>query len=219
METITTKVLAYKKNGNDLKTITKTLTKVCENVYRTEFDNGFCDIYLKIGDTFVFEYNYLHNKRLHDEATIKRLKEVGENPIAYASQTNYPRLIHIEAFKIEGLDWQSLQEKRENRKREREDDMRKKEAQKKEAEMLKRQDEEKKLEQEKNNFLNGREINVEAFIELCKRNNVDLHIRTVGTLRERVLTVNTNGYRYQGKPYESKKLMNAVRELQQTLQA
>jgi hypothetical protein len=210
-EPFRTKVIRYSYSKiNKVVIRNMNLYKVNDNVYLSEFekdefrweDDRFVFV-LKVKDLFV-ESDIMSRRWIEDhpeaaEIANKAALTYVEHIEGLVKDKKHIPLLFISVYEELGLDTKSLWDVRAER------ELLKKEKEQKEAEEKKQKQleaeikEKDRLEQVKQQFLNGEFINVEDFLVLCKNDGVDIHIRTKGTFYKNVDTLNISGSIYYNK--------------------
>lgn len=210
-----TKVLKYDSTGNKVVTGYMELQPLRENIYtalaqKNECGNSGADVLyvvFKVNDTY-FVYHSTYRSTIERESYCSDIAECCKNWVVNvleaARRQKYIRLMEIRVFEEAGLDPAPLLQSREEALKRKEEEARERE--RKAAEEKKRQETERqqKLDRCKQQFLSGELITGEEFLEIAKRDNFDIHIRTKGTFNSRVRQLSKSGGIRYSKPRGSR---------------
>ncbi len=205
-EPFKTKIIRYSKSENDkIVTAHVFLCKVNDHVYLAEDqksennnkENDSFAIVLKVNEVYFEVATYNRSMIETYPEIVKNATEMALNYNIYIetliSEVKHVQLIHIEVYKVLGLDVEPLWKAREARKELEEtrkfERLQKEEKQRQEAQ----KQEQERLEQVKQDFINDEYIKAEDFLTLCKQANVTIHIRTKGTFNKNVTFLKKSG--------------------------
>lgn len=221
----TQKVLKYKADGNTLMDKKMDLEQINDVVYCRKWSETnrwgeveeYVDLVFKIGNTFC-EPEMLHKNTF--ERNKSDIEAYTADDIIGWLYSGFPNSMKIEVATREGLDVERLQAERQRIISEREA----KRAAEKQAELDKGRERAKawlaKIHKSSEDFVKGERIDKEYFVELCKMNNVELHIRTIGMLnklKKCEISVD-NGINYVGpKTTNFEKVFAAAHQLKEIL--
>lgn len=210
-----TKVLKYDFTGNKVVTGYMELQPLAENIYtalaeKNEYGNTGEDvlyIVFKVNGTY-FVYHRTYRGTLERENYLSDIAGycrnwVG-NVLEAARQQKYIRLLEIRVFEEAGLDTVPLLQAREAALKRKEEEARERENKKAEEKERQETEWQRKLDQCKQRFLSGEPITGEYFLEIAKRDNFDIHIRTKGTFNSHVRQVSKSGTIRYSKPRGSR---------------
>lgn len=125
-----------------------------------------------------------------------------------ADNNAYITLMEIEVFKQLGLDCSKLEESRRNaglareEEQQRRNEVRKERARKQAVKQ--HLEETARLANVRSDFLAGKMIASEDFLDIMKKDGYKVHIRTIGTIRKRITSVRMNGDYYY-RPLQGKR--------------
>lgn len=181
------KVLKYKKDGNTLTDKHMELTPLNDSVFIREWEEDYYGIKKYVDIVFLFGNTYFWADTMFESTynnNIETIKGINKEFILNWINSGFPNNLKIEVLKREGIDYQYLIDKREAILKERQQKEEEKKAQReadyREAELKRKQ----KLNECAELFVKGERIDRDMFLELCKLNNIDIHIRTVGMLNK-----------------------------------
>lgn len=210
-----TKVLKYDFTGNKVVTGYMELQPLSGNIYtalaqKNEYGNTGEDVLyvvFKVNDT-CFVYHRTYRSAIERESYRSDIAECCKNWVRIvleaARQQKYIRLLEIRVFEEAGLDTAPLLQSRQAALKRKEEEAQERE--RKAAEKKKRREIEwqQKLDSCKRRFLSGEPITGEEFLEIAKRDNFDIHIRTKGTFNSRVRQLSKSGGIRYSKPRGSR---------------
>jgi hypothetical protein len=205
-EPFKTKVLKYSHTKmNEVVAHNMTLYKVNENVYLSEGEkceynhkeNDMFTFVLKIKHVFIqadtFRRRNIENSsdiiKILDKAAVNYIDNIG----CLVNEKKHIGLIHIKVFEALGLDTNPLWDVRKERECLRQEKKRQEEALQKERQAEAERKEEERLKQVKQQFRNNEYIDAGDFLTLCKKEGLDIHIRTKGIFNKSVNQVNISG--------------------------
>ena len=208
------KVLMYDKTGTKVIVKNKELTPIGANVYSTlisvdEYGNTANDTFgvvFAIGGVY---FNYCNDSRWSMDEPKYRAEYVKardawcESMEKDASENRFISLLAIRVFELLGKDTAPLVQARENyllaceQRRE----ANRQRAAEKQAQQQRQEQE--RLNDCKRRFLADEKITGAEFLDLAKRDGFDIHIRTKGTFRKSVASLQKSGvmcyYKHKGK--------------------
>lgn len=210
-----TKVLKYDSTGNKVVAGYMELQPLRENIYtalvqENEYGNTGEDVLYVIfevnGTCFVYHRTYRNT--IERESYLSEITECYKNWIGNvleaARQQKYIRLLEIRVFEEAGLDMAPLLQSREAALKRKEEEARERERKAAEEKERRETEWQRKLDKCKQQFLSGELITGEEFLEIAKRDNFDIHIRTKGTFNSRVRQLNKSGGIRYSKPRGSR---------------
>lgn len=201
--TIRAKVLKYKADGNTLTEKWETLTKYAEGIYYnlttpTNYEIQECNIILEIRGVF-WEYDtaqgnifctghYAHRRWVNGLRMV--VDTFPDIIIRNAEKGMYINNLNIEVMRRLGYDITALRAAREEciKQREERDRQQAEEAERRERER-KELDLQERVKKAKMSFLAHKEIRVDEFELLARSVGYIINIRTLGTMRKRLLGV------------------------------
>lgn len=210
-----TKVLKYDFTGNKVVTGYMELQPLAENIYtalaeKNEYGNTGEDvlyIVFKVNNTY-FVYHRTYRGTIERENYLSDITECCRNwtgnILEAARQQKYIRLLEIRVFEEAGLDTAPLLQAREAALKRKEEEARERENKKAEEKERQETEWQRKLDKCKQQFLSGEPITGEEFLEIAKRDNFDIHIRTKGTFNSHVRQVSKSGTIRYSKPRGSR---------------
>lgn len=210
-----TKVLKYDFTGNKIVTGYMELHPLRENIYtalaqKNEYGNTGEDVLyvvFKVNDT-CFVYHRTYRSTVERENYLSDIAECCKNWIGNvleaARQQKYIRLLEIRVFEEAGFDTTPLLQSRKAALKRKEEEARERERKATEEKRRQETAQQLKLDKCKQRFLSGDLIAGNEFLEIAKRDNFDIHIRTKGTFNSRVKQLNRSGTIRYSKPRGSR---------------
>lgn len=224
-EIFSANVLRYKADGNTLTDSKIKIRKLQKNLYITndpvqknkyDSSNDYYYVIAKFEDNgnvvYVWQGTYslkIINERLSeinvDEFISNHLKLLKNNSDVFIADGTFINSLTIELGKRLGLPTAHLERKREKYfelKKQKEID---REAEKKQAIEQKKQAEKIELENQKKKLIDGEFVLGEYIISIAKEYGIDIHIRTIGAIRDKNVSFQYNkndesvSYRYHAK--------------------
>ncbi len=200
------KVIRYSKSEHDkIVTAHVLLCKVNDHVYLAEDqksennnkENDSFAIVLKVNEVYFEVATYNRSMIETYPEIVKNATEMSLNYTSYIesliSEVKDVQLIHIEVYKILGLDvgplWKAREARKELEETRKSERLHKEEKQRQEAQ---RQEQE-RLTQVKQDFINDECIKTDDFLALCKQAGINIHIRTKGTFNKNVTYLKKSG--------------------------
>ncbi len=188
---------------NDVVTVYVEAEKLNDSVYlylydkdgrKTEDDTMM--VILKVKDVYFGADTYRRYMTKY-EGFLEKVTDFANNFIekvrADAAEEKHIPLLYIRVFEELGLETAPLYLSREKAKQ-------RKEELKKQEELQKQRQKEEFLEKEKlrigqvkNDFLAGKDISNEDFLAICRQDGIEIHIRTIGTIRKSISKLNIDG--------------------------
>lgn len=206
--TMKTKILRYSTQKlNQVVTHYAELENVCENVYtylyqkdRYREEDDLFAVVLQIEKVYFQEGTYsrrnLSRLDLAERGTAfvanfhKNIEEIMQNgrllPIMFVR-------IYEELGRDTALLLQYREDRKQRIKKQEEERMRQQELARQQSEALEKE----RLRTEKDKFIAGERISTEDFIALCKQEEIEIPLRTHGTLNRSILEISHTGIRYQ----------------------
>lgn len=216
-------VIRYKSNGNDVtkKSIPIKSSSTIKNFYTREYpgneDMFFAvvkvsynnkEVYYDIGSYYNYRLKDITQKMV-DEQINKLLDSVLDT-----EKVRYVRLSEKEMAKDLGIDTSHLDKLHNEFLKQKEKEEIIKEKEKKQA-AIEREEKEKEINEanllkEQKKFLNSEKVDGESIIELCKKYNIPIHIRTIGAIRKNAVSFkkdlnNDDDFQYYYRKYKGKK--------------
>lgn len=200
---------AYPRH-NEIVTKHLELTKISEGIYYSLLDEDLEDhdrddllLILKVGSVYFVQDNR-YRKDIFAEKYLENMALVQKNWVEIVkknvSEGKYIRNMEIAVFRALGLDTSELVNSREAalKKREEEKRIEAEEYERKKEERRQRaeKEENERLDQVKADFLDNELIPAEDFLAITKRDGFNIHIRTMGTIRQRLTRLKRNGEYY-----------------------
>lgn len=206
--TMKTKILRYSTQKlNQVVTHYVELENVCENVYTYLFKKDqYCEesdlfaVVLQIEKVYFQEGTYtrrsLNQLNLAEKGTAfvanfhKMIEEIMQ-------KDRFLPILFVRIYEELGRDTAPLLQYREDRKqrikKQEEERIRQQELARQQSAALEKE----RLRTEKDKFIAGERISTEDFIALCKQEEIEIPLRTHGTLNRSVLEISYSGIRYQ----------------------
>lgn len=210
-----TKVLKYDFTGNKVVTGYMELEPMAENMFtalaqKNEYGNTGEDVLyvvFKVNDT-CFVYHRTYRSTIERESYRSDITEcyrnwVG-NVLEAARQQKYIRLLEIRVFEEAGFDTAPLLQSREVALKRKEEEAKERERKVTEEKRRKESEWQQKLDKCKQLFLSGELITGQEFLEIARRDNFCIHIRTKGNFNNRVKKLNKSGSIHYSKPRGSR---------------
>ena len=226
--TLRAKVLQYKSDGNTLTEKWETLEKLVDGVYYAK-DRDNCD---NVRYSFIFEDNgiFWYSLRAATEQQFnnpnerERIINLRKNFRAYVKETaqnnGFIRSMEIEVFKRLGENTAPLYASREAYIKNREEEERKRAEEAERRERERKEAEERRtaelLADGKEKLLNGEKITVEQIELIAEAVGYKINIRTLGTMRKKLVSMSyseANGWDYSyysGKNTSDKSFKGAM---------
>lgn len=190
-----TKVIKYDSSGNRIVNAYLELEYVADNVYKAfhradrmdnpEYDTflivfRFKDVYFSAGTAYRMDVE--NPGRCRQLVDIRKgwLQAVEEK----ARQWKYINILEIRVFEALGMNTAPLLQSREAAERRMKEERQQREEKEKEIRLRQQQNYDRMLDGRKAEFLAGKMIPADAFLELAKRDGFEIHIRTKGTFRK-----------------------------------
>lgn len=208
---------AYPRH-NDIVTKYMELTKISDGIYyslleenKENHDRDELLVVLNV-DCVYFVYDNYHRKEIFTERYLGNMSLLQKNWIEItkekATKNQYVRNMEISVFRALGLDTTELIRSRETALRNREEEKRlwneEYERKKEQKRQCREMEQNIRLDKAKADFLANNYISSDDFLAIIKRDGYDVHIRTMGTIRQRLTLVRKDGG-YYFRPIKGKR--------------